>query len=59
MDVLLVEDEAALADVLARNLRAHGHHVRTEATARDAIVSMAEAWPDALAVARGLVLLST
>ena len=48
MNVLLVEDEASLADVLARNLRARGHDVTTRGTAEDAILSLAEAWPDAL-----------
>jgi DNA-binding response OmpR family regulator len=48
MKVLLVEDEAALADVLTRNLRARGHVVRTQATAEDAMLSMMEDWPDAL-----------
>jgi len=48
MKVLLVEDEAALADVLARNLRARGHGVKTEASAEGAILSMMEEWPDAI-----------
>jgi two-component system OmpR family response regulator len=48
MKVLLVEDEAPLADVLARNLRAHGHTVTTEGSAESAILDMAEQWPDAL-----------
>jgi DNA-binding response OmpR family regulator len=46
--VLLVEDEVALADVLARNLRARGHSVSQSGTAEGALLSMAEAWPDAL-----------
>jgi DNA-binding response OmpR family regulator len=46
--VLLVEDEISLADVLARNLRARGNDVTTRGTAEDAILSLAEAWPDAL-----------
>ena len=37
MDVLLVEDEAPLADVIARNLRARGHAVRIAATADAAL----------------------
>jgi DNA-binding response OmpR family regulator len=48
MKVLIVEDEAALADVLARNLRARGHTVRGAATVEDAILSMMEDWPEAL-----------
>jgi DNA-binding response OmpR family regulator len=48
MNVLLVEDEAPLADVLARNLRARGHGVVTRGTAEDAILSLAESWPDAM-----------
>jgi DNA-binding response OmpR family regulator len=37
MDVLLVEDEAPLADVIARNLRARGHAVSIAATADAAL----------------------
>jgi two-component system OmpR family response regulator len=48
MKVLLVEDEAPLADVLARNLRAHGHAVTTQGSAEGAILSMAEDWPEAV-----------
>lgn len=48
MNVLLVEDEVSLADVLARNLRARGHAVVSRTTAEDAILSLAEAWPDAM-----------
>ena len=48
MDVLLVEDEAALADVLARNLRARGHAVSTAGTAEGALLTMSESWPEAL-----------
>ena len=48
MKVLLVEDEAQLADVLARNLRVRGHDVRTEPSAEAAILDMAEEWPEAL-----------
>ncbi|HZP26351.1 MAG TPA: response regulator [Dehalococcoidia bacterium] len=48
MKVLLVEDELALADVLARNLRARGYDVRCEPSARGAIRSLAQGLPDAL-----------
>jgi DNA-binding response OmpR family regulator len=47
MKVLLVEDESALADVIARNLRARGHDVAVAPTAEAAILSMAERWPEA------------
>jgi DNA-binding response OmpR family regulator len=48
MKVLLVEDETALANVIARNLRARGHEVTVAPTAEDALLSMAERWPEAL-----------
>jgi DNA-binding response OmpR family regulator len=48
MKVLLVEDEAALSDVMARNLRARGHEVTAAATAEAAVLEMAHAWPDVL-----------
>lgn len=48
MKILLVEDETALADVLARNLRARGHDVTMSVTAESALLEMASAWPDAL-----------
>jgi DNA-binding response OmpR family regulator len=48
MRVLLVEDETALADVIARNLRARHHDVVVSATAEAALLEMAEAWPDAV-----------
>ena len=48
MKILLVEDEAALADVIARNLRAHGYSVDAAATAEDALLRMASDWPDAM-----------
>ncbi len=50
MKVLLVEDDVDLADVVARNLGARGHVVRTEATAEGALTSMMEDWPDAAIV---------
>jgi DNA-binding response OmpR family regulator len=48
VNVLLVEDETTLADVLARNLRAHGHDVHCVSTARDAVASIAANRPDAV-----------
>jgi DNA-binding response OmpR family regulator len=46
--VLIVEDETALADVIARNLRARGHDVTRAESAEAAVLAMAESWPDAL-----------
>src|SRR4051812_9867561 len=48
MKVLLVEDEMALADVIARNVGARGHSVRTAASAQAAMTSLNEDWPDAM-----------
>jgi DNA-binding response OmpR family regulator len=48
MKVLIVEDETALADILTRNLRARGFDVRSVETAEEAILYMAEEWPDGL-----------
>jgi DNA-binding response OmpR family regulator len=48
MKLLLVEDEAALADVIARNLKARGNDVTIAGTAEAAILEMTSAWPDAL-----------
>ena len=48
MNILLVEDDAPLADVIARNLRARDHACTVAGTAEAAILSMAEAWPDVL-----------
>ena len=48
MRVLLVEDEAALADVIARNLRARGHSVTLAPTAEAALLSLAAERPDVL-----------
>ena|ERR1700694_2061581 len=50
MDVLIVEDEAKLADVIARNLRAHDFRVSVAATAEDALTEMEETRPDALVI---------
>lgn len=48
MKVLLVEDEAALADVLSRNLRVRGNDVTVEGSAEGAIQRIAENLPDTL-----------
>ncbi len=48
MRILLVEDEPALADVIARNLRARHHDVTIAATAEAALLEMAQTWPDAM-----------
>jgi len=48
MRVLLVEDETALADVIARSLRARGHRVTLAPTAGAALLSLAAEWPDVL-----------
>jgi DNA-binding response OmpR family regulator len=48
MRILLVEDEAALADVIARNLRARGHSVTLAPTAEAALLSLATERPDVL-----------
>ena len=50
MKVLLVEDESALADVIARNLRARAHQVMVEYAAEPALLRMAELWPDVLVI---------
>ena len=46
--VLLVEDEAPIADVLARSLRARGYEVRLATGGRDALVALTEAVPNVL-----------
>ena len=48
MRILLVEDEVALADVIARNLRARHHDVAIAASAEAALLEMAQTWPDAM-----------
>jgi DNA-binding response OmpR family regulator len=48
MRVLLVEDEAALADVIDRYLRARGHAVTVAPTAEVALASLAAGRPDVL-----------
>ena len=48
MRILLIEDEAALADVLARNLRARGNDTIIAGSAEAALEEIAAAVPDAL-----------
>jgi DNA-binding response OmpR family regulator len=48
MEILLVEDESELSQVIARNLRRHGHEVVAVGTAEEAVLSMAERWPETL-----------
>jgi DNA-binding response OmpR family regulator len=48
MRVLLVEDEAALADVIGRNLCARGHSVALAPTAEVALRNLAVERPDVL-----------
>ncbi|MFN0094993.1 MAG: response regulator [Dehalococcoidia bacterium] len=47
-EVLLAEDEAPIASVLARNLTAHGFTVRTAGSGKDTLLSIAESIPDVL-----------
>jgi DNA-binding response OmpR family regulator len=44
--LLLVDDEALIADVLARSLRARGHVVRVVHTGMDALLALSEEVPD-------------
>jgi CheY-like chemotaxis protein len=48
--ILLVDDEPAIADVLARNLRARGNEVRVAVTGKDALFALTEAVPDVLVI---------
>jgi CheY-like chemotaxis protein len=48
--ILLVDDEPAIADVLARNLRARGNEVRVAVTGKDALFALTEAAPDVLVI---------
>ena len=50
MQILLIEDESALADVLARNLRARGHDPVVAGSAEAALEEIERALPDALIV---------
>jgi DNA-binding response OmpR family regulator len=45
-NVLIVEDEAALRRVIARNLTSRGHVVREAESAKDALTALAEERPD-------------
>lgn len=44
--LLLVDDEAPIADALARSLRARGHAVRVAYTGMDALLALSEEVPD-------------
>ena len=46
--VLLVDDEAPIADVLSRSLRAQGMDVRIERTGKDALLALSEYLPDVM-----------
>ncbi len=48
IEALLVDDEVAIADVLARSLRAHGVDVRVATSGKDALIALTEAVPDVL-----------
>jgi len=48
MRILLIEDEAALADVLARNLRARGNETVVVGSAEAALDEIERTLPDAL-----------
>jgi DNA-binding response OmpR family regulator len=48
LKILLVEDDRPLSGVIQRNLVAHGHTVEVTETAEDAILHMAEDWPEVL-----------
>jgi DNA-binding response OmpR family regulator len=47
-NVLLVDDEAPIADVLARSLRARGHTVRIALTGMDGLLALSEEVPDVM-----------
>lgn len=48
--ILLVDDEPAIAEVLARNLRARGNEVRVAVNGKDALFALTEAVPDVLVI---------
>lgn len=48
MNVLAVDDDAAMTELTAMLLRTHGFTVRTANTARDAIRILGENWPHAV-----------
>jgi DNA-binding response OmpR family regulator len=47
-NVLLIDDEAPIADVLARSLRAHGNTVRVAFTGMDGLLALTEEVPDVI-----------
>jgi two-component system, OmpR family, response regulator MprA len=52
--VLVVEDDADIADVLRRTLRQEGHEVRTAGDGEEALASAAEFMPDVVILDLGL-----
>jgi DNA-binding response OmpR family regulator len=48
MDVLVVEDEVALGEIIARNLRARGYRTSLAATGEGALDEIAQHRPDVL-----------
>lgn len=48
MRVLIVEDEAELADIIGRSLRARGHRVSVAPTAEAALLHLATEYTDAM-----------
>lgn len=48
ISILLVDDEAPIAEVLSRTLRARGFIVRVAMTGKDALFALTEAVPDVL-----------
>lgn len=52
--ILVVEDDAEIADVLRRTLRAEGHDVRTAADGEEALDAAAEFVPDVVVLDLGL-----
>jgi DNA-binding response OmpR family regulator len=46
LEIVVIDDEPALAELVARNLAAHGHRVRTAADGRAGLAAIAEQRPD-------------
>ena len=46
--ILVVEDEPAIQELIAVNLRRNGHEVRRAASAEEALASLAESLPDVI-----------